>query len=238
MSTGRAPGSSKKVADRVLTNPDLKPEHVYSTVFKPDMREPMASPGQYRVLRGVVTFQSNLILGLLFCTIICSVVFADQYIYHVAILDKEGLPEKVQQLLPLEEPNLTRTAITNMAMNVATEVMTFGFNNSDERLLRARRLFTDEAWQRFAKAYLSPGRLDKIKGLQQILTTIATNGAVISEEGEWAGRYRWVVQVPIVTTYQAGKRLQTQYSTLELTFVRAPTTKHPEGVAIDAWAMI
>lgn len=228
----------KKVADRVLTNPDLKPEHVYSTVFKPDMKEPMASPGQYRVLRGVVTLQSNIILFLLFAVIITAIVFADTFIYHLAILDKQGLPEKVQEIYALDEPNLTRTAITNMAMNIATEVMTFGFNNSDERLLRARRLFTDEAWQRFAKAYLSPGRLEKIKNLQQVLTTVAVNNAVISEEGIWNGKYRWVVQVPIITTYQAGKKIQPISSTLELTLVRAPTLKHPEGVAIDAWAMI
>jgi intracellular multiplication protein IcmL len=236
--TDASSGAAVKPAPRLMTNPDLKPKHVYETVFAPEQREPMASPGQYRMLRGTVTVQSYVILALLFAVGFTGLAFADRYIHHLVILNKDGLPEKVKSLVPLDDPNLTRTAIVNMAMNVATEVMTFGFNNADERLLRARRLFTDEAWTRFAKAFLADGRLDKIKAQQQILTTIATDGAVIIQEGKWNNDYRWIVQVPVITTFQAGKRVAPQKAILQLTLVKAPTTKNPEGVAINAWSMI
>jgi Type-IV b secretion system, inner-membrane complex component len=214
----------------------IKPEQAYKVVFHPSEPAPVGTSAQYRFARGLVTILSYCIAILLAATVMVAVAFADSYYYHLVILDRERVPEKVQLLYPLETPNLTHTGITNMAMNVATEVLTFGFNNADERLLRSRRLFTEEAWGRFATAYLKSGRLDRIKLNQQVLTSIATNNAVVVSEGKnKQGVKQWVVQVPTITTYQAGKRVQSQQSTLEMTLIKAPTVDHPEGVAIDGW---
>lgn len=214
----------------------LSYQHIYQTVFRPAANEPQATPGQYRFLRSLVTIQAYLIVGLLVMAVLASILFAPQNYYHLVVNNRAKLPEKLINLTPMTTPNLTHTAIINLCMNIATEVLTFGFHNADERLLHARRLFTPEAWQRFAKAYLDKGKLDVIKSNQQILTTIATDGAVITKEGYLeTGDYQWVVQVPIITTYQAGKRIRPQPRILELTLLKQPTTKHIEGVAIDGW---
>lgn len=213
----------------------IKAKHIYQTAFAPIENEPLASPGQYHFLRGLVGIQAPLILALVFLTVLTSIMFARQYVYHLVILDREGAPEKIHRLVPLDEPNLTRTAIINMTMNIAAEALTFGFNNAEDRLLQVRRFFTDEAWNDFAAAYLQSGRLDVIKKKQQILTTVATDGAVIIKEGMVHDRYQWVTQVPIIITYLAGQKTQVNRSILQLTLVRVPTTQHPEGVAIDNW---
>lgn len=213
----------------------LSYQQIYRTVFAPAENEPQATPGQIAFARNLVTFQGYLIAFLLVTTIFVSVAFAPRYLYHLIIVDHEQLPQKVDLMYPLDGPNLTHTALTNLAMNIATEVLTFGFNDADARLLHSRRLFTKEAWQRFARAYLDKGRLEVIKTNQQILTTVATDGAVIIKEGVVNGEYQWVVQVPIITTYQAGKKTRPVYRILELVLIKQPTIKHIEGVAIDGW---
>lgn len=217
----------------------IKPEQVYKVVFHPAEPAPVGSSAQFRFARGLVTILSYIIALLTFCALSVYIVFADTYFYHLTVLDRERIPEQLVLMRGLETPNLTRTGITNMAMNVATEVLTFGFNNADERLLKSRRLFTEEAWLRFAKANLKEGRLDKIKFNQQVLTNVAIDNAVIIEEGlDVLGHQHWVVQVPTITTYQAGKKIVPVRSTLQLTFIKASTLEHPEGVAIDAWQQI
>lgn len=217
---------------------NLDPDKVYDTVFKPDHDDPAGTPPQYMFLRDLVHFQSGVILFLMFLVILTSVVFADKDFYHLVILNRKAQPERVHHLYPLDEPNLTRTAITNMVEGMTTKVLTFGFNNADERLLAAKRLFTKVAWDRFVKGYLGPQRLDRIKDSQQVLTAIATKGAVIVWEGRKLGKYRWVVQVPILITYQAGQRISPQRTTLQVTLEKASTLKYREGVAILAWEML
>lgn len=214
----------------------IKPEQVYKVVFHPSEPAPVGSSAQFRFARGLVTILSYIIAMLVFCTFMVYFMFADTYFYHFSVLDRERIPERLVTMRPLDTPNLTRTGITNMAMNIATEVLTFGFNNADERLLKSRRLFTEAAWLRFAKAYLKEGRLDKIKLNQQVLTNIASDNAVIVEEGkDSSGEQKWVVQVPTITTYQAGKKIVPVKSVLQLTLIKASTLEHPEGVAIDGW---
>jgi intracellular multiplication protein IcmL len=201
----------------------------------------------------LVLAQSWVIMLLVVLTILTFTVFAPKTIYHLVILDKQGVPTKLfmkgnppkevpgQYFYPpyllqaLDEPNLTHTAILNMAENVVTQVLTFGFNNADERLLGMRHLFTKEAWNYFGRAYLQQGRLDLIKRNQQVLTAVATAGPVVVSEGMVDDVDRWVVQVPIVTTFQAGKSSSTKRSVLQVTLVRASTLEHPEGVAIAGW---
>ncbi|NDE90325.1 MAG: hypothetical protein EB059_04190 [Alphaproteobacteria bacterium] len=217
----------------------IRPEDIYKVVFHPAEMAPVGTSAQYRFMRSLVLSFSYAIVLLIFIAIAIYFTFGSTYFYHVVVLDRERVVERVAFVRPLETPNLTRTGITNMAMNIATEVLTYGFNNADERLLRSRRLFTEDAWIRFAKAHLKEGRLDTIKSNQQVLTNIASNNAVITEEGVTAtGVQKWVVQVPIITTYQAGKKISAQKSTLQLTLIKASTLEHAEGVAIDGWDQI
>ncbi len=222
-------------AERPEVHTRLSPTQVAHLLFAATKNEPRSTPGMAKFFRALVVLQSYLIAILMGTTILTAIAFAPRIYHHLVVLGHDALPERVQYIHALDEPNLTHTAIINMAMNVVTQVLTFGFNNADERLLNARHLFTRRAWNKFARAYLRYGRLDKIKNNQQVLTAIATDGAVVVLEGPYFGTDRWVVQVPIITTYQAGSKVAHKRSVLQLTLIRASTLKHPEGVAIDGW---
>ena len=197
---------------------------------------PVASAQSYTILRKIITVQSYAILLLIGLSFLAATVFSTKYAYHLIVKDKDGAPHELKNIIPLAEPNLTRTAITNLALSIATQIQTFGFNNADERLIAMKKYFSEEAWNQFVKAYLSQGVLDTIKTNQQVLTSIATNGAVITKEGLEEGRYQWVVQVPMLVTIQVGRKVETKRTTLEVTFVRASTLKYAQGLMIDSWS--
>lgn len=213
----------------------IEPQHIYKVLFAPERTEPPGSPGMYHALRSVVAVQSYFIACLLIFTVLTAYVFADKYFFHLVILNRAAFPDKVVTMTGLDEPNLTRTAIVNMAEHIATRVKSYGFHNVDQRLLEARRLFTEDAWLAFAKAHLKPGHLDEFKRNQQILTTIASNQPVIVSEGKENGVQRWVIEMPYISSYMAGQESSIKRGILHLILVRAPVDQYPEGVAISEW---
>lgn len=223
---------------RAEPRPESGWRQLVRAAFAPHQNEPQATPGQYYFLSKVVSWQTNLIVFFIGLTVLTWLWFAPREIYHLIVQDRQGLPSKLVRLQPLDTPNMTRTAITNLALHIAAQTLTFGFNNADERILLSKHYFTTQAWDSFVHAYLDKNALKEIKTKQQILATIATDSAVIISEGEEDGVYRWVVQVPILTAYLAGSKNATVRSLLQLTFIRAPITDHPEGVAIDNWKQL
>jgi intracellular multiplication protein IcmL len=213
----------------------LKTSQVYKAIFNAADGVHEGGARGHAFLLGLIHFQSGLIAFLLFAVVMTAITFAQQDIYHLVVLDRQGLPREMKELYPLDEPNLTRTAITNMATNLATQVLTYGFNNADEKLLKTKHYFTEKAWQDFVNGLLRKGGLEQTKKLQQIRTAIATNGAVIVSDAAVDGVPQWIVQVPVITTFQAGQKTENKKMTLQITLKRAPTSKYPEGVAIDRW---
>lgn len=213
----------------------IEPQHIYKILFAPARSEPPGSSAMYNVLRGVVAVQSYAIACLVIFMVLTAYVFADKYYFHLVVIDRNAFPKELVNLVGLDEPNLTRTAITNMAEHIATRVQSYGFHNADQRLLEAKRLFTDDAWLAFAKAHLKPGHLDEFKRNQQILTTIASKQPVIVSEGKENGVQRWVLEMPFISSYMAGQSTSTKSGVLRITLVRAPVDKYPEGVAIAEW---
>ncbi len=215
----------------------IRARQMVKSIFAPERTEPAGSPAMAGFLRGLVITQSYAIGLLLLFTILVSTVFADTTTHYLVVLDRTGFPTKVERLLALDSPNLTRTAITNKAMHIATQVLSYGFNNADARLLAAQQLFTPEAWKEFVHANLEAGKLDVLKTRQQILSTVARKGAVIVSEGydPVKENYRWVVQVPVISSYLAGSDSLPRKIVLTLTFIRMPTDQYKEGVAIDGW---
>ncbi|HVY12367.1 MAG TPA: hypothetical protein VHB73_02250, partial [Alphaproteobacteria bacterium] len=100
----------------------LSSQQITRALFAPAGSEPKASPGLVAFFRGLVTVQSYLIGILIGLALLASVTFGVQNNYHLIVLDHDGFPQKVQPLYGFDEPNLTHTAILNMALHLATQV--------------------------------------------------------------------------------------------------------------------
>lgn len=140
-----------------------------------------------------------------------------------------------RRLVGLPLPNVNRDAILRWAAAAATEVMTFGFHDIDERMNHARRLFSDEGWESFSQALLRARMLKAMLANQHIMTAIPTATPSILGEGIFNGDYSWIIEVPTILTVRAGSESRIVRTRLRLVIIRLPTTTNPMGIGIKTF---
>ncbi len=140
-----------------------------------------------------------------------------------------------RRLVGLPTPYLNRAAVETWAAMAVTSVMTFGFNDIDERFAENRSFFTSDGWRSFNEAMSIGGFRDSVTNNQQIVTSIVMSTPAIVWYGNNMGRFVWIVEAPIAMTIRAGGKAVTRNATVRLTLVRLPTAENPMGIGIDNW---
>jgi hypothetical protein len=140
-------------------------------------------------------------------------------------------------LTSLSTPSLNTAAMCSWASQAATDVMTFGFDDINERMGSAKKYFTEVGYQSFVAAAQSSGIIKMVMTNQQLVTAIPGGPAILGYEGIREGEYVWEIEVPLVLTVRAGDQRETARPTLLLTLVRVPTAQNPSGFGIQQWIM-
>ncbi len=140
-----------------------------------------------------------------------------------------------RRLVGLPLPNVNRDAILRWAAAATTEVMTFGFHDIDERMARARRLFSDAGWISFSQALSRARMLKAMLAQQHIMTAIPTAPPSLLGEGIFDGDYSWIIEVPTILTVRAGSETRIIRTRLRLVIVRLPTASNPMGIGIKTF---
>lgn len=142
---------------------------------------------------------------------------------------------RIMQLMPLNQPNMTRAALLSWATTAATEVMTFGFHDYQRRLQEASRHFTRQGWESFTVAMQRSRLIEAVETQQQVLTAAPRSAAILTQEGVLDGKYRWVLQLPLMVTYRAGSQTRNDNIDVQLVIERVPSLESPNGVGIAQW---
>lgn len=138
-------------------------------------------------------------------------------------------------MVALSEPNLSTPALLSWTAQAATEVMTFGFSDYTRRLQEASRNFTRSGWESFTTALGQSGTIDLIREKRQVVTAVPAGAPILESENLVAGRYQWVVQLPMKLTYQAGSERRQRSIVVRIVVVRVPRLESANGVGIDQW---
>lgn len=138
-------------------------------------------------------------------------------------------------MVALSQPNLSTPALLSWAAQAATEVMTFGFNDYRRRLQESSRNFTRTGWESFTTALNQSGMIDAIEKKRQVVTAVPAGAPILESESLVAGRYQWVVQMPMKLSYQAGSERRTRSILVRIVIVRVPRLESSNGVGIDQW---
>ena len=141
-------------------------------------------------------------------------------------------------MVALSEPNLSSPALMSWSAQAATEVMTFGFNDYRRRLQEASRNFTRRGWESFTEALQKSRILVTVEANQQVVTAAPTGAPIIESEGLVRGRYQWVVQIPMVLTYQSGASTRSDSLLVTLVIVRVPRLESANGIGIEQWIAV
>lgn len=184
----------------------------------------------YRMALRVSVVQSFIILGLIGAMFFVIKVHQPENRYFATTEDGRLIP-----MMSLTQPNLSNPALMSWVAQAATEVMTFGFNDYRRRLQEASRNFTRRGWESFTNALQAARVIESIEKNSQVITAAPSGAPVLQSESVVNGQYQWIVQIPMVLSYQAGSKTRTDNWIVTLVIVRVPRLESPNGVGIAQW---
>ena len=184
----------------------------------------------YRSLLKMTLIQSAVILGLVGAMYYIVKVNQPQHFYFATTEDGRLIP-----MVPLSQPNLSTPALMSWVAQATTEVMTFGFNDYRRRLQESSRNFPKRGWESFTQALQRSRIIEMVEVNQQIITAAPKGAPILQSEGLVAGRYQWVVEIPIVLTYRSGAKTSNTGLLVTVIIVRVPRLESANGVGIEQW---
>lgn len=221
-----ARGKPKKVMQTKAEDQDM------STLGKVVMRNEYYRDG-YRLALRVAVVQSFIIIGLIASMFFVIHVHQPENRYFATTEDGRLIP-----MVSLTQPNLSNPALMSWVAQAATEVMTFGFNDYRRRLQEASRNFTRRGWESFTGALQAARIIESIEANSQVISAAPRGAPVLQSEGVVNGQYQWIVQVPMVLSYQSGSKTRADNWIVTLVVVRVPRLESPNGVGIAQWIAV
>lgn len=187
----------------------------------------------YRSLLRLTFIQGIVILGLLGAMYFVIHIHQPENRYFATTEDGRLIP-----MVPLNQPNLSTPALMSWVAQASTEVMTFGFNDYRRRLQESSRNFTRRGWESFTQALQRARIIEMVEANQQVVTASPQGAPILESEGLVAGRYQWVVQLPLILTYQSGSKTRSDSLLVTVVVVRVPRLESPNGVGIEQWIAV
>jgi intracellular multiplication protein IcmL len=142
---------------------------------------------------------------------------------------------RIMQLVPLDRANMNTSALMSWVAQSSTENMTFGFHDYHRRMQQSSRHFTRHGWESFTNALQKSRIVESVEASQQVVTAQPRSAPVLVQEGVFNGKYRWVVDLPLMVSYLAGSVSRTDNLVIRLVVDRVPSLENPNGVGIEQW---
>lgn len=187
----------------------------------------------YRLALRISVVQSFIIIGLIAAMFFVIHVHQPENRYFATTEDGRLIP-----MVSLTQPNLSNPALMSWVAQAATEVMTFGFNDYRRRLQESSRNFTRRGWESFTSALQAARIIESIEANSQVITAAPRGAPVLQSEGVVNGQYQWIVQIPMVLSYQSGSKTRADNWIVTLVIVRVPRLESPNGVGIAQWIAV
>lgn len=187
----------------------------------------------YRLALRVAVVQSFVIVGLIFAMFFVINVHQPENRYFATTEDGRLIP-----MVSLSQPNLSNPALMSWVAQAATETMTFGFSDYRRRLQESSRNFTRRGWESFTTALQQARIIESIEANAQVISAAPRGAPVLQSEGVVNGQYQWIVQIPMVLSYESGSRQRSDNWLVTLAVVRVPRLESPNGVGIAQWIAV
>lgn len=150
-----------------------------------------------------------------------------------------GKEWRVVPPVPLNKPYQSTPDALQWINSTLTSVWTYDFIDYANQLNANKRYFTDNGWRKFLNLlnlYANQNSITQSK----IFMSANAEGAPISwrpegvlNEGALAGRYSWLVRMPLRLNYSGSNIKYSQTLTFEILVVRVPTDDNLDGIAIE-----
>lgn len=226
---GKAPKVAPKTQDVTAATAEEEEDQAKADLGKVLVRNEFYRDG-YRMALRVAVIQSFIIVLLVGAMYFVVHIHQPEDRYFATTVDGRLIP-----MVGLDQPNLSDPALLSWAAQAATETMTFGFSDYRRRLQEASRHFTKQGWAAFSKELADIKLIETVESQYLLTTAIPSAAPQILEERIVGGRYQWVVQIPLIITYQSKDNKRDDRWMVTLVIVRVPRLESPNGVGIAQW---
>lgn len=137
------------------------------------------------------------------------------------------------RMIGLDRPNTSRTTLSSWVAKAMVQIMTFGFNDIDEKFDISKNNFTPKGWESFREAMINSGLVATVMENQQVVTSAPVDVPVLAKEGIIKGVYSWVFNTKILITFRAGSAQRISVKRVLVTLQKMPTNENPYGVGIS-----
>ena len=139
---------------------------------------------------------------------------------------------RIMPLVPLDQPNLSQSALLQWANTAAIAAYTYDFVNYREALQAASEYFTPAGWDSFMTALNTSGSLQNVISKKLIVSAVAVGAPVVIQQGLLDSTYTWKVQMPMLITYQSASQYSQSTVTVTMLITRISTISTARGVGI------
>ena len=154
----------------------------------------------------------------------------------------EDPAEKVDELIteefPLDDPFYNERYVRNWAKRMGMAAMSLTFVTYEDTLERSRRNFTKAGYARFVGGLEDSGMLQMIEDSQISISVAMRGKPKVVDKGVADGRYRWVIELPIMLYMRNMKTRVQDFYMLRMLVVRSNELHLPQAIAIDDWVTV
>lgn len=133
----------------------------------------------------------------------------------------------------LSEPVVTSPYLLQWASLAAKASYNLDFNNYDQQVLAAKPYFTADGFLKYQQALKSSGLLDTVKDQKVMMSAIVSGDPVIIRQFVESGRYNWVVQLPMLVTFQSASETKRMHTLVTMRIQRVPVLSADNGIQIS-----
>lgn len=225
-SASAAAATKAKAGGKAEANPDAVVGGPLMTVV---VRNEFYRDG-FRNLIKIAIAEAVIIVALIITFIAYIDTVRSQDHYFATTADGRIMPQ-----LPLDQPNMSDSALLSWATQTVSEVMTFGYHDYQRRLQSSSRFFTPHGWETFSNALMASRVIESVQALQQVVSAEPRSAPIPVLKTVFNGKFRWVVKLPMKVTYQSGSEVRVDNPDIKLVIDRVPSLENPTGVAIEQW---
>ena len=149
---------------------------------------------------------------------------------HYFYTDGKGTP---YEIAALDAPVMSDDELLEWTVRSVLAAYTVNFKEYRDQLNRASAHFTIKGWNTFGSEFIQTGNFEKMQRARLVVTAQPDQAATIRDRVVVGGTLTYVVEAPIIVSYENENEKNTQRLLVTLHVIRAIETEHPDGIAID-----
>jgi len=135
-------------------------------------------------------------------------------------------------LQTLSEPVISDNYLTQWSALTVRALFNLDFVNLQENLEVSKKYFTNTGWNAFVAALSKSGLSELIQDKKLMTSAVITQTPVILSKSVIAGRYSWLVQMPVLVTYTSASMSAKRALIATMMIRRVPVLGSSQGVQI------